>query len=78
MQEPESPFKPTRISLQTHQNLPSNPPLQYPFLPELNTTGVPLTNDEENFWRLVRILLDDVPNKLREMFKSNCLRQEES
>ena len=36
------------------------------------------TNDEENFWRLVRILLDDVPNKLREMFKSNCLRQEES
>ena len=28
-----------------------------------------LTDDQENFYRLVRILLDDVPNQLRAMFK---------
>ena len=33
-------------------------------------SGAPLTNDEENFWRLVRILLEDVPDKLRHLFRN--------
>ncbi|KAI0217299.1 hypothetical protein LSAT2_030846, partial [Lamellibrachia satsuma] len=33
-------------------------------------SGVPLTSDEENFWRLVRILLGDVPDKLRDLFRN--------
>ena len=35
----------------------------------------PLTNDEENFWRLVRILYNDVPSKLRNFFKSKFQQQ---
>ncbi|KAI0224097.1 hypothetical protein LSAT2_024892 [Lamellibrachia satsuma] len=33
-------------------------------------SGAPLTNDEEYFWRLVRILLQDVPGKLRDLFRN--------
>ncbi|KAI0213682.1 hypothetical protein LSAT2_001256 [Lamellibrachia satsuma] len=32
-------------------------------------SGGQLTSDEENFWRLVRILLEDVPHKLRDLFR---------
>ncbi|KAI0211446.1 Protein mono-ADP-ribosyltransferase PARP6 [Lamellibrachia satsuma] len=32
--------------------------------------GAPLTKDEKNFWRLVRIMFEDVPGKLRGLFKS--------
>ncbi|KAI0231995.1 hypothetical protein LSAT2_017662 [Lamellibrachia satsuma] len=35
-----------------------------------NMSGAPLTPDEENFLRLIRILWDDVPCRLRAFFKS--------
>ena len=34
-----------------------------------------MTNDEENFWRVVRILLDDVPCRLRDLFKTKFRRR---
>ena len=40
------------------------------FLSEFNMPGAPLTKDEKNFWRLVRIMFEDVPGKLRGLFKS--------
>ena len=40
------------------------------FLSEFNMSRAPLTEDGKNFWRVVRILFDDVPNRLRELFKS--------
>ena len=33
-------------------------------------SGTPLTPDQENFWRLIRILWDDIPCGLRVFFKS--------
>ena len=33
-------------------------------------SGAPLTPDQENFWRLIHILWDDVPRMLRVFFKS--------
>ena len=35
-----------------------------------NMSVAPLTPDQENFWRLIRILWDDVPRRLRVFFKS--------
>ena len=35
-----------------------------------NMSGAPLTPDQENFWRLIHILWDDVPRMLRVFFKS--------
>ncbi|KAI0240276.1 Protein NLRC5 [Lamellibrachia satsuma] len=32
-------------------------------------SGAQLTSDEEHFWRLVRIVLEDVPDKLRGLFR---------
>ena len=32
-------------------------------------SGAPLTPDQENFWRLIHILWDDVPRRLRVFFK---------
>ena len=38
-------------------------------------SGGHLTSDEENFWRLVRILLEDVPLKLRDLFRKKFQEQ---